>query len=71
MNQTVRIHDIPLWTTVSTTTPACDSESARKHLPIRHSITACAFLLAYVAMYMCVGFAAVALVTRAWLALFE
>ncbi len=71
MNQTVRVSDIPLWTTGSSTTLARDSKSARKDLSARHSITACAVLLAYIAIYMCVGFAVVALVARAWLAIFE
>ncbi len=71
MNQTVRIINIPLWNTGSITTPARHSKSPPTDLSIRHSITACAFFLAYVAIYMCVGFAAVALVARAWLALFE
>jgi hypothetical protein len=77
MNQIVGVSNIPLWTTGSLTKPARDSksqhdsESASKHLSIRHSITACAVLLAYIAIYMCVGFATLALVARAWLALFE
>ena len=71
MNQTVSVSDIPLWPTGSSTTLARNSESARKGLSIRHSITACAVLLAYIAVYMCVGFAAVVLVARAWLAIFE
>lgn len=75
MNQTyqtrINVSGIPLWTTGSNTTLARDSESARKDLSVRHSITACAVFLAYIAIYMCVGFAAVALVARAWLALFE
>ena len=71
MNQTVRITDIPLWNTGSITKPARHSKSPRADLSIRHSITACAVLLAYIALYMCVGFAAVALVARAWLAIFE
>jgi hypothetical protein len=75
MNQTcqtaINVRNIPLWTTSSITTPARDSKPARKHLSIRHSFTACAVLLAYIAVYMCVGFAALALVARAWLAIFE
>ena len=75
MSQTcqTRIHvsGIPLWTTGSITTPARDSESTRKDPSIRHSITACAVLLAYIAIYMCFGFAALALAARAWLAIFE
>jgi hypothetical protein len=75
MNQTcqtgINVSGIPLWTTGSIATPARASESPRKHLSIRHSITACAVLLVYLAIYMCVGFAAVALVARAWLAIFE
>ena len=71
MNQTVGIGNIPLWSTSPNTTPAPNFESARKDLSIKHSITACAVLFSYVAFYMCVGFAAVALVARAWLAVFE
>lgn len=75
MNQTcqtgISVNEIPLWSTRSNTTPARDSESARKDLSMKHSITASAFLLGYIVIYMCVGFAAVALVARAWLAIFE
>jgi hypothetical protein len=75
MNQTcqtgINATNIPLWTTGSSTTLARNSESAPKDLSIRHSITACAVLLAYIAVYMCVGFAALALIARAWLAVFE
>ena len=71
MNQTVRVSDIPLWTTGSSAPLARNSESAPKDLSMRHSVTACAVLLAYIAVYMCVGFAAVVLVARAWLAIFE
>jgi hypothetical protein len=53
------------------TTPLCDSEAALKSMSIKHSITACAFLLGYTALYLCVGFAAVLLVERAWLAVLE
>ncbi|HEY3823570.1 MAG TPA: hypothetical protein VGL82_03385 [Bryobacteraceae bacterium] len=73
MNQAcqTRINDIPLWTRGREVAAARESESARKDLSIRHSITACAVLLAYITIYMCVGFAAVALVARAWFAVFE
>ena len=81
MSQTcqTRIHvsDIPLWTTGSITKPARDSKcsrdsgSALKEPSIRHSITACAVFLAYIGVYMCVGFAGIALAARAWLAIFE
>lgn len=67
----MNVRDIPLWSSRLNATATRDSESARKDLPIRHSITACAVLLAYIAIYMCVGFAALALVARAWLAVFE
>jgi len=75
MNQTcqtgINVRVIPLWTDGSGAVPARDLESARKHPSITHSITACAVLLGYTVIYMCVGFAAVALVARAWLAIFE
>jgi hypothetical protein len=71
MNQTVGVSNIPLWTTGSSTTHARNSEPAQKRLSMRHSIAACAVLLSYIAIYMCIGFAALALVARAWLALFE
>ena len=71
MNQTVGVSNIPLGTTDSNNPLVRDSESARKDLSMKHSVTACAFLLGYIAIYMCVGFAAVALVARAWLAIFD
>lgn len=75
MNQTcptgVNVSGIPLWTAGSSATHARNSKPAQEGLSIRHSITACAVFLAYIALYMCVGFAAVALVARAWLAIFE
>ena len=67
----MNVSDIPLWTRSLNATPTRDSESARKDLSMKHSVTACAVLLAYIAIYMCVGFAALALVARAWLAIFE
>jgi hypothetical protein len=67
----INVSGSPLWTTGSNATRARDSESSRKDISIRHSITACAVLLAYVAIYMCIGFAALALVARVWLAIFE
>jgi len=67
----MNVSDIPLWTSRSNATPARASEPARKDLSMKHSVTACAVLLAYIAIYMCVGFAALALVARAWLAIFE
>jgi hypothetical protein len=67
----MNVSDIPLWTRSLNATPARDSESAPRDLSMKHSVTACAVLLAYIAVYMCVGFAALALVARAWLAIFE
>jgi hypothetical protein len=75
MNQTsqtsVGIGAIPLWTGALGALPARAPDPARKELSMKHSITACAVLLGYIAIYMCVGFAALVLVERAWLAVFE
>jgi hypothetical protein len=75
MNQTSQtspgIGDIPLWTAGLGTLPARAPELARKDSPIKHSIIACSFLLGYVALYLWIGFAALRLVERAWLAVFE
>lgn len=67
----IDVSGIRLWTTSSNTGFAESPESAQKGPSIRHSVAACAVLLAYIAIYMSVGFAALALVARAWLALFE
>lgn len=75
MNQTcqtgISVDEIPLLSGGLRARPPQDPKSARRDLSMKHSITACAFLLGYIAIYMCVGFAAVALVARAWLAVFE
>ena len=75
MNQTcpasMNVSHIPLWTSSLNATPTRDSEPALKSMSIKDSITACAFLLGYTALYLCVGFAAVLLVERAWLAALE
>lgn len=51
--------------------PTHDSRLPRKNLSVKDSIAACAVFLGYTLICMCVGLAAVALVARAWLAIFE
>ncbi len=46
-------------------------ESPRKGLPIKRSIAAGVFLAVYVAAYMAVGFASIALVECIWSAIFQ
>jgi hypothetical protein len=67
----MNVSDIPRWTSSLNATPTQDSEPAPKSMSVRDSITACAFLLGYTALYLSVGFAAVFLVERAWLAVLE
>lgn len=62
---------VPRSVKCSDRAPADDVQVPRKNPSVKDSISACAVLLGYVAVYMCVGFAVVALVGRAWLAVFE
>jgi hypothetical protein len=45
-------------------------ESAPTNLPAKRTLAACGFLLAYTAVYIGAGFAAIALVEYAWAAIF-